>query len=246
MKKFVIVSTQRTGSTLLMRLLDSHPKVLCPGEIFFPGAGNAYALRHRVESSFEQRFRHLIARKKFTDDYLIEFYGQDGFDAIGFKYMYSQSRYIPRLYPSVLQYILDQRIPVIHSIRENYLRVVLSRIVSKSTGVYHANKASGPPPPVELPVKRLVSELDNLRMQDVSWSEKLSKNPYLKVTYESLQSDASDRLCHVQSFIGVDYEENLSTPFVQLSNASLSERISNYSAVEKALTGSDFEYCLQL
>ena len=33
-KKFVIVSDSRTGSTLLMQLLNSHPEILCFGEEF--------------------------------------------------------------------------------------------------------------------------------------------------------------------------------------------------------------------
>ena len=35
MTKFVIFTTPRTGSTLLIKSLDNHPEVLCAGEVFF-------------------------------------------------------------------------------------------------------------------------------------------------------------------------------------------------------------------
>ena len=35
MTKFVIFTTPRTGSTLLIKSLDAHPEILCAGELFF-------------------------------------------------------------------------------------------------------------------------------------------------------------------------------------------------------------------
>src|SRR3954464_11657072 len=34
MTKFVILTTQRSGSTVLTRTLDEHPEIFCAGEIF--------------------------------------------------------------------------------------------------------------------------------------------------------------------------------------------------------------------
>ena len=92
MGKFVIISTKRTGSTLLIELLDSHPAVLCAGEIFFPPSGSEYAFRRYVEQSAGRKFMHQILRRRLVKEFLDEFYAQDGYDAIGFKYMYSQAR----------------------------------------------------------------------------------------------------------------------------------------------------------
>jgi LPS sulfotransferase NodH len=33
-KKYIIISTSRTGSTLLMALLNSHKNIICDGELF--------------------------------------------------------------------------------------------------------------------------------------------------------------------------------------------------------------------
>jgi len=35
MEKFAIFTLPRTGSTLMVKTLDSHPQIFCAGEIFF-------------------------------------------------------------------------------------------------------------------------------------------------------------------------------------------------------------------
>ena len=46
MTKFVIFTTPRTGSTLLIKSLDTHPEIMCAGEIFF-FRGAAFHNEHR-------------------------------------------------------------------------------------------------------------------------------------------------------------------------------------------------------
>lgn len=38
MTKFIVFTTPRTGSTLLVKSLDTHPEIFCAGEIFLLAA----------------------------------------------------------------------------------------------------------------------------------------------------------------------------------------------------------------
>ena len=243
MGKFVVISTQRTGSTLLIKLLDSHPAVLCAGEIFFPASGSEYAIRPYVEQSAGRKLRHQILRSKFVKTFLDEFYAQDGFGAIGFKYMYSQARHIPRCYPSVLRYIEDNKIPVIHGVRKNSLRVMLSRLSSKSSGVYRTTTPVKSRP-IYVPVDTLARELSRLQEEDSKWEKKLSGLPYMQVDYESLVSNRAVEEKRLLDFIGIEYQGALTSPFQKVGANNIQTVIENYNEVERELKGTEFEWFL--
>lgn len=240
MGKFVVISTQRTGSTLLIKLLDSHPEVLCAGEIFFPPSGSEYAIRKYVEQSSGRKLRHQLFRSGLVWEFLDDLYAQEGYGAIGFKYMYSQARHIPRCYPSVLRYILENEIPVIHGVRKNALRVVLSRLASKASGVYRSS-APVESRPIHVPAKTLKRELSRLREADIKWENRLSGLPYLQVDYESLVSNREREERRLLGFIGVEYQGALTTPFQKVGANSLQAMIENYAEVERVLKGTEFE-----
>lgn len=243
MNKFVVLSTQRTGSTMLITLLDSHPDVFCPGEIFSPGSGSDHAIRKRVSSSFQNKILHQVHRAALVRDFLDDHYTREGYGAIGFKFMYSDARHFPRSYPSVLEYLRANDVRILHNVRENKLRVVLSRVASKSSGVYRSDKPVDREP-VILPARGLLKELRKLESLDDEWSRKLRNQPYRRVVYESLLSDPAAEREAMLTFVGVDQTKQLSTPYVKLTAGDLQDSVKNYKEVEFELKGTEFEWCL--
>lgn len=243
-RKFVVLSTQRTGSTMLIHLLNSHPAVLCPGEIFFPGSGSEYALNKYVRSSFSRRFRHQVVRPALVREFLDRFFAQEPYQAIGFKYMYSQARHVPRLYPSVPRYIRENKLAIIHGVRRNKLKVLLSRIASKSSGVYRADTPVKKQP-IEVPIKGLEGHLEALDREDDIWQRKMAGLPYLRVEYESLLSDRPGEELRLLQFLGVDPSIGLESPFVRMASGPVCKLISNLKEVESVLRGTKFEWCLR-
>lgn len=228
---------------MLISLLDSHPDVLCAGEIFSPGSGSEYAIGKLASSSTRNRLRHQLTRSALVEEFLENYYAQPGYKAIGFKFMYSHARHLPRLYPSALQHILQNKIPVIHNIRENKLRVVLSRVASKSSGVYRSEKPVAREPLV-LPTKGLLKELTKLKQEDESWAAKFTQQPYLKVVYESLLKDSAGENLRLQQFIDVEHTDELSTSYVKLNTGSVESMLKNFDEVERELSNTEFEWCL--
>jgi len=142
MKKFVILTTQRTGSTLLVRSFDKHKKVLLSGEIFLNGDGI-----HHAENQFPfinvKYFSKRINRilniplmvfkyKSFVRNYYKKS-EQQGYKASGFKLMLSQMKYLP----GFLGFLEKEQIYPIVLVRKDVVANVFSSVIAKTTGNYH-------------------------------------------------------------------------------------------------------------
>jgi hypothetical protein len=212
--------------------------------VFYPQAGSENAEKKYINQKYSRKIRNQLYRSGLVKEFLDDFYNKDRYRAVGFKYMYSQARKIPRCYPSVLRYLLKNQSAVIHGVRNNGLRVLVSRISSKSSGVYRSTLALERPP-VYVPSSSLIRNLTYLRQQDVIWEKKLSSLPYIKISYESIMKDRAAEERKILRFLGVGYEGELTSPFKKLGNSSLQSLIHNYDEVENILEGTEFECYLR-
>ena len=242
-RRFVILTSTRTGSTLLVRSLNSHPAVCSPGEMFYPGRNSEltifnYAKRRRA-GNFDLRFR----RRMLIREYLDWFYSMQGYAAIGFKFMYGQARRLPPRFPQVVDYITANNVTVFHNIRKNYLAVLLSRILAKRTGIYRAEKPVQTKA-VEIQVRGLLHELERMRGTDRQWAGMMAGLPFHRVTYEALVASPEAETARLLAILGIDSGFTLQTGLTKVAPRRLADAITNYAAVERALTGTPFEYCL--
>ncbi len=108
-RKFVIISRSRTGSTLLMSLLDSHPNIECVGEIFKNTQGIA---------PFTVWVRYFGKRLKRIK-------------AVGFRMFY----YHPENGDQKVWELLkaDSSIVIVHLTRQHLLRMLLSQRIGVKT-----------------------------------------------------------------------------------------------------------------
>lgn len=89
MSRFAIVSMGRTGSTMLVGLLDSHPGIECKGELFGPhGAFHQHTGTSRRE--YLERYAYdtdqAIKGFKMPFDWILDYPGIfDDFSALGYK-----------------------------------------------------------------------------------------------------------------------------------------------------------------
>ena len=120
---FVVFTTQRSGSTWLMSVLNAIDGVSAQGELFLPRSRSP---ERRWDSDFsipryvESKETYGSVRPFSVFRFLSALYGGEG--AIGFKLMYSQLR----RYPEILAYLVRERIRVVHLVRRNHLDVLIS------------------------------------------------------------------------------------------------------------------------
>jgi LPS sulfotransferase NodH len=141
--RFVVLSSQRTGSTLLVRSLDSVPEIFCAGEIFHFG-------KHTHHREFQYPYlkpgKNALARaaavllqKRRLERHLAYFYGRagEGVCAVGFKLMVSQAG----RYPAIVGWLRRHSLTAIVLYRRNTFDATLSYCMARMTGRYHSDRA---------------------------------------------------------------------------------------------------------
>jgi len=244
--RFVLLSTQRSGSTWVVEMLNSHPRVAAYEEVLLPGqpvlrfgAGDMEPWHVHTRHSSTER-RHSPSLRAYLD----RLYAPDrhGMAVAGFKLMYSQAK----RFPSVLHYLVAHRIPVVHLVRHNLFNAHLSCVRIRQTGIAHSRNGADAAR-VWLDTPRLLRGL-RWRRAKVDIMRNLFRHvlhlPYLEVTYEDLASNR-ERFAEVLRFIGLpDPELPLNSSLRKLNASSHRDVIVNFGAVKRALAGTPFEWML--
>lgn len=244
--KFVVLTTNRSGSTWLMSLLNSLPHVTAQGELFLPRLRNP---ERRWDSDFarprfvETKFEGLAFRPFSVFLYLNDLYSFAG--VIGFKLMYAQLG----LYPEILGYLIWHGVRVVHLVRRNLLDVVLSYAVKAKLGQAHLLSGQSLPDDlrVELDTKNLLKRLEWLRKQQnlARFLLRWCRLHHLEVVYEDLLNDQNHfRL--ILDFLSINSE--IYTPhsaLVKIRQQGHRETIKNYEQVKEVLANSRFARLLE-
>ena len=128
--KFVVLSTQRSGSTWVVDMLNSHPRVLAQSELFMHGGEGHPQWGGDRDLLYWQTFIADKGGGRLVRPYWLWHYlgrafaARPGIDAVGFKLMYSQ---LTRISKPLMPALWLKRARIIHLMRRNALDVVLSK-----------------------------------------------------------------------------------------------------------------------
>jgi LPS sulfotransferase NodH len=237
---FVILTTQRTGSTWLVTLLDSHPRVATYGELFL----DAESRRPPFGAAGLERFAYfrgasgLRARRPLrTFAYLDQlFAGTDGTAAVGFKLMYSQLR----RYPEIALYLCARRVRVIHLVRTNLLDMLISRAAMNARRVAHVTRDHQGVEALQVTLneRSLYGHMRALDAQVGTFRRVLRalRIPHVEVSYEQLVAGGSS-LTSVVRWLGLPDADasSLTSQIVKPNGDGSSRLVRNYDAVSKRL-----------
>jgi len=236
--KFVILTTQRTGSTLLVRSLDQHENILLSGEIFHIGSGI-----HHPENQFRyfkvplvnNRYQFILNVPRLIFSYkrhLRNYFDKlekTGVYAAGFKLMVSQMKYMP----GFISFCRKEEIKPIVLIRKNAADVVFSSFVAKSTGHYHSNeKQKQPPESAKLFFEPKLFLQQIKRVGDVNCMlEKISENTSgLTIYYEDF-AKWDQLIAEICKFLALDFQA-ISQTLNKINKGNTYEKlITNYSSL---------------
>ncbi len=188
-KNFVVISTQRTGSSWVMDVINSFENTEGHQELLLdhPRLKPSMAGCNDYPRFFEQnRSGSFLTRPIRLFGYLNRLYSRPV--KVGFKLMYSHIRN----YPETIAYIAMKRIAVIHLVRENDLDVVISEKMASVVGSSHASIASKSEiPTIELPTSDLIYKLEKLDRHKRIFRRLLKCLPikHTEVRYESLTEE---------------------------------------------------------
>lgn len=219
-QRFAVLARSRTGSNLLVSLLDSHPAVVAHYEVF----------RTLGERSCNQIFNRVFCRYP------------PGIKAVGFKIFYyhpndDDSGEIWRLLRA------DPALKILHLKRRNVLRTIVSRSIAASTEAW---VQTGKDPTfdrrVDLCPEQVRKDLELTRRWETEYEEmfRTNGNPVLTLSYEELAEDMSSVFTQVCKFLAIPPQVP-TTRFQRQNPEGLHELIRNYSEVRESLAGTCWE-----
>jgi LPS sulfotransferase NodH len=235
---FVILTAARTGSTLLVQMLDSHPDVVAGGELFNvdlvgrgvidwpdPSLRNDPAL-HELRSSdpvaFLQRMRDEGTRR--------------GAKATGFKLIYEQAlETAPR---SIIENLMaNKEVRIVHLRRRNALRQYLSLKMAASTGEWHRRvgekEERSEERTLRLDFDEMVWFFRRIRNRWRAFEKDFENHSVIHVNYEDLASEPVDTAYRIQAFLGVGRHKPEIT-LKKTGTESLLAAIENYDELKSA------------
>lgn len=211
-KRFIVLSRSRTGSNMLISLLNSHPHIDVEGEIFAKLEGQNY--QDILSRVYSEQPRHIKAK--------------------GFKIFY----YHPQDDKSqgIWSYLEESKhISVVHLKRRNTLRTLISRKIADSCGVW-ATRSS-----VNLDIKEKKSliytsaELEKGFRQTKAWEiendVKFSSHPLISIYYEDILDDSHNQFRYILDFLQVPFF-SLKTEMKKQNPENMRDLVINYDELK--------------
>ena len=233
--KFMISCTARSGSSMLSTLLNSHPRVLCHGEILaapHESAGPYHELR-KQGTDVDEWLRDY--RQEHPGAYLYDVcFNPAGHQSVGFKFKMEES--LADAYKSFRDLLVaDTDIKIIHLQRKNILDKYVSLQMTKQSGVFSIRSSSQRPKlsPFTIDIPDFIAFVRKDRQRYESAIELFKDHPCLHVTYEELCESRPEALAKVQDFLELP-QADLATMMVKVIKKN-TDLVLNLDEVREAL-----------
>lgn len=232
--KFVIVGAPRTGSTLLVKTLNSLSGVCCHGELLgqhhVRGYEDGFDLIYTSKQERESRMQRLLeARDNDPVGFIDRALGTNDVTT-GFKALYNA--FLNPRWSDVIRYLQDlDNIRFIHLTRKNSLRRFVSEQILMHGGPNHsgAGGKSQVPIHVHFDIDLFLRRSAELAAQANELAALLSQYNVLDVNYELLAADTPAAVAQVCHFLGLDIVSSDIEPALKKVGATdLKDSVSNY------------------
>ena len=244
---FMISCPARSGSTMLVHLLRSHPDVWCNGEVFgkarLTGLLGFYAKRSRENPKFlsdltQQRDK---APAKFLYKYVLD--TQDK-RVVGFKFKTDEMTSTE--YKTIKDLVVGEKdLKIIYLHRENLLNRYVSYIIAQKTGITLLREDEEKPVigTFRLDPKECVRDFKIVLQRRESVKDMFKEHRSIEVDYDMLvkgEQSYTDKLCE---FLEVR-KHPITTPTAKIIDRDISSIVENYDEIVEYFEGSEFEQCL--
>jgi sulfotransferase family protein len=249
MEKFVVLAGRRSGTTLLVESLDSHPDVECRKDVFSIRrrwkrfqvdvmTGLFYQYR---SASLKRQFDYLFRRRRLVRAFLDETLAPaKGVLARGIRLSYEQVR----KYPDILPWVLENDVRIIHLVRESSLKAVVSHFTAKKRGFAHAT-SQVERVTLRLPPAELRAHLEDREREIERYRALFQGRPCCEVSYESFLARREEESRRLLAFLGIERYAPLTSRLVKQNPDSLRDILENYDEIAQALRGTPFERHLE-
>jgi LPS sulfotransferase NodH len=257
-RRFMILSSARTGSNLLLSLLSAHPQVKAYGELFNLGALPREDLvqalddpvaylrqkidrphRHDVmavgfkmfyEHLTEDYFRKLVDTSDAAEELRAQFQRLADFIETNYEWSTLEARF-----RAAWEFLIaDRSLAVIHLTRQNMLDSLVSLKTAFITRQWWTLKSDGGTrPTVHLDpteCRKYFQKLDGFADEA---DKAFQDHPKLAVSYEHLVENRQEAVAEIFRFLNVPYQD-VATRMKKQRLVPVSESIANYSQLKDA------------
>lgn len=236
---FLILTTQRSGSTLLVDLLDQHPGVMCKGEIFSGYSQEklsyfeSYCVRDLMIENDDVTLRHRLLTSFLRENI------ENSNSLFGFKLMIDQF-FDYRFNESIFNEFLPN-VKIIRLTRDNSLDVLVSRLRSTVTDFYHAtDEKSIQKIKIHIDPKLVVSQLDDVIAANDFIRTLMPDYLSITVSYDDLVSNVENSMSRIYDFLGVDMSFLPVPKYKKIGSYDLSDDVENFEEIACVLRDSKY------
>ncbi|MDJ0531198.1 MAG: sulfotransferase [Xenococcaceae cyanobacterium MO_207.B15] len=226
--KFIITCAPRTGSTMLRMMLNSHPYIICHGEVISikgkPNLGKEYQ-KKIAKTSDELATIRSQDPVKFLDEYVLN---QENCEAVGVKIKYLQ---LEEQFKSIFQRIAnDKTIYIIHLTRKNLLKRYISNKLAgakKTPTVIRDSTAKKEQPKIAINLQSCLEDILSVKEAEIRFREHFKNHKLFEIVYEDILADKNNQMNKLQNFLGVN-SIDLELQTVKVNSDNLEEVVENY------------------
>lgn len=237
--KFVIVGAARTGSTLLVRTLNSLPGICCHGELLGPqqvrGLEDDFEPGQATPEEREARMTALLREREADPVAFIWRALSRGSAACGFKALYSA--FLDPHWAMVTESLLAPgNLRFVHLRRDNGLRRYVSEQILRAGGPNHSAAGGRSEQRIQVHID---SDDFHRAQREVSAQAAqvdtlLAGQAVLPLTYEALAADTSQSIANVCRFLDIPVPDaSIQPALAKVGAADLRETVSNYDELSQ-------------
>lgn len=263
--RFILLATQRSGSTFIRLWLNDHPNIRCHGEVFLRHYQAPDGFRSYCESTLlgdmAIRLKWTFLRRFLTNKFLRSLYYNPSHSApwtdmsrwneykprqdiereraIGFKLMYDQFD----RYPWLLDWIKAENVRVLHLIRVNTLRIILSKLTAEKRKTYHSTSGVSQVK-VHVDTETVVSSITEIERSRKRITRKFEGLPTYSLYYDKL-NDYVANPDEILNYLGVPFCPMNPPSLKKLNTSSVEDMVVNFPELVSVLEGTPYERFLR-
>lgn len=227
---FIILGTARTGSSLLVQTLRSHPSVVSFGEVLNPAKAGYNTPGFENWRGVARRARDL-APIHFFETGVFTGYRPD-ITAVGCKIFYA---HVERpIFAAAREWLTgNERLRVVHLRRSNVLRTYLSLVIARKTRVYGTRSRENRST-LEVTLSPAACErfFENTTRLHGTYGKLFAGHETLDIDYEDFVADRDRHAMRLQEFLDLE-PSPLGAPLVKQELRPLVEAITNYEELAR-------------
>jgi LPS sulfotransferase NodH len=232
--RFVIVGAPRTGSTLLVKTLNTLEGLRCHGELLGPenvrGYEDGFDLENADKAARDARSLRLLQARNSDPVGFIQRALEGNEGAIGFKALYAA--FLDARWEAVVASLLyDSATRFIHLRRSNGLRRFVSEQILLAGGANHsgAGGRGDVALQVHIDIDAFLQREAELAAQAQALVALLSQQKLLEISYEQLSADTAGTVNRVAAFLGQPgAPAGVKPALKKVGAADLRDTVSNY------------------